>query len=103
MEIRPEIPFEYEMERRFPWGGVRLQLQVNEGRIQDVNVFSDAMEQGVIEELAAKLKGCPYMADAICSAVKAVRGSREIGEKEAPESIVEQMKTDIMSLVREAL
>ncbi|MCB7320574.1 lipoate--protein ligase [Lacrimispora sp. 210928-DFI.3.58] len=98
-----KIPFEYEMERRFPWGGVRLQLQVNEGRIQDVNVFSDAMEQGVIEELAAKLKGCPYMADAICSAVKAVRGSREIGEKEAPESIVEQMKTDIMSLVREAL
>ena len=68
-----------------------------------MNVFSDAMEQGVIEELAAKLKGCPYMADAICSAVKAVRGSREIGEKEAPESIVEQMKTDIMSLVREAL
>ena len=43
-----KIPFEYEMEKRFPWGNIQIQFHVDEGMIQDVNVFSDAMDQEMI-------------------------------------------------------
>ena len=90
-----KIPFEYELERRFSWGGIRLQLQVNQGMIQDVNLFSDAMEQDVIVALANALKGCAYGEKEICGAIAAA----EIGAEKS----AQQIKDDIMSLVREAL
>lgn len=89
-----KIPFEHEMERRFSWGGIQMQFHVDEGTIQDVNVFSDAMEQEMIGELAERLKGCPYEEEAICGAVKAASGSR------LEDTCMEQ---DIMALVRECL
>lgn len=89
-----KIPFEHEMERRFSWGGIQMQFHVDEGTIQDVNVFSDAMEQEMIGELAERLKGCPYEEEAICGAVKAASGSR------LEDACMEQ---DMMALVKECL
>lgn len=89
-----KIPFEYEMERRFPWGGIQMQFHVDEGTVQDVNVFSDAMDQEIIRALAEHLKGCPYEVEAICRAVKAAAG----------ESIASGcMEQDIVALVKECL
>ena len=60
------------MEKRFPWGNIQIQFHVDEGMIQDVNVFSDAMDQEMIGMLAEQLKGCAYAEEDICRAVKAV-------------------------------
>ena len=65
-----KIPFEHEMEQRFAWGGIQMQFHVDGGRIQEVNVFSDAMDQEMIGNLAERLKGCPYDGNAMCEAVK---------------------------------
>ena len=44
--------------------------------IQDVNVFSDAMDQEMIGMLAEQLKGCAYAEEDICRAVKAWEQTR---------------------------
>lgn len=89
-----------------------MQFHVDEGLIQAVNVYSDAMDQGTIGELAGRLKGCAYDQQSICRVVETVgSGSREAGAAagegsgyglEGPD-LLEQMKNDIMNLVRESL
>lgn len=51
------IPFTVENARRFSWGHVQIQLQVNNGKIKDAAVYSDAMDVTLIKELPALLKG----------------------------------------------
>lgn len=100
-----KIPFEYEMERRFSWGGIQMQFHVNEGRIQEAAVFSDAMDQEMIGELEERLRGCRYEEKAMCELVCRQR------EEELSEMTVEtdtdfirrQMKQDIAELIKESL
>ena len=66
------LPFTFRCEGRFPWGGVELQLQVNEGVIQTVAVYSDDMDFSFPPALKKALTGCPFRADALADAVKAV-------------------------------
>ena len=98
-----KIPFEYEMEKRFVWGNIQIQFHVDEGMIQDVNVFSDAMDQEMIGKLAKQLKGCAYAEKDICGAVDAVGPDAfQAGDyTDVPQS--RQLKEDIMALVRESL
>ena len=85
-----KIPFEHEMEHRYAWGGIQMQFHVDEGRIKDVNVFSDAMDQELIGNLAEKLRDCPYEENAMCAAVE------KVGTKES-------MRQDILSLIKESM
>ena len=85
-----KIPFEYEMGRRFSWGGIQMQFHVDGGRIQEVNVFSDAMDQELIGNLSERLKGCPYDGNAMCEAVK------EAGTEGG-------IRQDILSLIKESM
>lgn len=89
-----KIPFEHEMERRFPWGGIQMQLHVDRGIIQDANVFSDAMEQEMIGGLAHRLKNCPYEERSICRAIEYAAGMYRTDAG---------MKQDILNLVKECL
>lgn len=101
-----KIPFEYELERRFPWGGMRLQLQVNQGKIRDSIIFSDAMEQDVIAAIAETLKGCLYEEGEICRAIRTSEpggGSAGAIELSGGDSAARQIKEDIISLIKEAL
>lgn len=107
------IPFEYEMGRRFPWGEILLQFQVNEGRVQDVNVFSDAMEERFIGGLEQSLRGCVYGARELCEAVRmAGEFDLELGKEDekrakAAELVgfghLENMKEDVAALIRECI
>lgn len=109
-----KIPFSVETERRFPWGGVRLELAVNEGRVQDINIFSDAMEQAAIVDIAKRLKGCRYEVQELCRAAEnagaltetelpAEKGTGELWTAEASEALTAQMNRDIAELLRELL
>jgi len=54
------IPFSWEMSHRFPWGEIQLQCEVNRGKIQQSNIYSDAMDEELIEKIAEQLQGCAF-------------------------------------------
>lgn len=60
------MEFQYEIETRFPWGGITMQLQVDKGIITDMQIYSDAMEQGFISRIPEYLKGCRYAKEDLC-------------------------------------
>lgn len=98
------IPFEYEINRRFPWGEIQIQFEVNEGRVQDVKVYSDAMEQLFIGELELALKGCAYATSELCRAVRNVglSGKCSVTERAELEKL-ESVREDVADLIRECL
>ena len=75
------IPFTAAMEKRFPWGGVRLELNVNRGRVTEAVCWSDAMEERMIRQAAGVLKDCPYdgsrMAERVRKAAESKTGTME--------------------------
>lgn len=54
------IPFTTHHEKRFTWGNIDMQLQVNEGLIQDLEIYSDILEQDFIDDLKQALQHCRY-------------------------------------------
>ena len=54
------LPFDATLEHRFDWGGVTLELALKGGFITTARVFSDAMDEAMIEALAPALNGARY-------------------------------------------
>lgn len=68
------IPFQYEFGRRFEWGDVQLQLEVNEGMINAANVFSDSMDAEWAAYFSELLSGCRYDQDSMNNAADKLPG-----------------------------
>ncbi|MBR5336477.1 MAG: lipoate--protein ligase [Lachnospiraceae bacterium] len=49
--------FNVNMSRRFSWGGCEIKLLVRDHRIEESLIYSDAMDPGLIADIAAALKG----------------------------------------------
>ena len=64
------LPFDATLETRFPWGGITLELSLKEGVIREVRVYSDAMDEALIEKIAPTLTGVRYESTALAQAVK---------------------------------
>lgn len=60
-----KIPFTAERHKRFAWGDLQLQLSVNEGVIQALRVYSDAMDQDIFLALEKALANCPLKRTAL--------------------------------------
>jgi lipoate-protein ligase A len=75
-----------QVEGRFPWGGAELLLTVAEGRIQEIKVYSDAMDETLPERLEAALRGMRLSAAEL---------------EDIP--MEEPIKTDILSLLKQVL
>ena len=93
------IPFDYEISGRFVWGDVQLQLHVDEGIIREINFFSDAMDQEVIENFRSSLEGCRYSEEEMVSAIT----NADIHHDGVPDDIVDTMRKDISKLIQEKL
>ena len=65
----PKMPFTLSVEDRFPWGGVEIQLQVNEGIIRAAKVYTDAMDETLAPRLEAVLTDCAFRPAHLHSAV----------------------------------
>lgn len=89
-----KIPFSYEMSRRFPWGDIDIQVSVNQGVIEAVNVFSDAMEQAFIEEISEKLKDCAYEEKNMVRAIATIHTAS---------ALQDTMASDICDFIKESL
>lgn len=55
-----KLPFTAEWEDRFPWGGLQICLQVENGTVQVAKVYSDAMDWSVAPKLEEALIGCRF-------------------------------------------
>lgn len=64
------LPATFTCKARFPWGGVELQLQVEQGIIVRASVYSDAMEWNLSAELQEKLCNCRFTQADMLSAVQ---------------------------------
>ena len=67
-----KLPFSVEMEDRFPWGGVQICMEVNNGMIQSAKVYSDAMDWSLAPKLEKLLVDCRYSSDAITERLTAL-------------------------------
>lgn len=72
------LPFTFCTEGRFPWGGVELQLQIDEGVIQQAAVYSDDMDFNFPPALKQVLTGCPLSADDLRKALQTVPHGADI-------------------------
>ena len=55
-----KMPFTCEFEERFPWGGIQIQMNVENGLIQQAKVYSDSMDWSFVTVLEAALTGCRF-------------------------------------------
>ena len=78
------------MEDRFPWGGVELQLDVNEGVIQSAKVYTDAMDETLAARLESALTGCSFRLPALRSRLEAL-------------ALPEEQKVNLLSLLERSL
>lgn len=62
-----KILFTFEVEKRFSWGNIQIQLQVNKGIIEQSAVYSDAMEQDLISKI--QFAGCLFSSQAMTGRV----------------------------------
>ena len=56
----PRLPFSVEFEERFPWGGLQICLQIENGHVLRATVYSDAMDWSVAPKLEELLTGCRF-------------------------------------------
>ena len=61
------IPFTADIEHRFEWGGVEIQLAMKGEYIEDCRIYSDALETEVFEIIEDLVKGRRYDAGEIHS------------------------------------
>lgn len=57
------------LESRFPWGGVSLHLNVEEGKITSLQVYSDAMEHDLPPKIEACLLGQRFTLATLCESL----------------------------------
>ena len=72
------LPFTCRVEGRFPWGGVELQLQIDEGVIRQAAVYSDDMDFAFPPALVKALTGCAFRRDALADRLAAVPHGMDI-------------------------
>ena len=88
------IPFTHQLSRRYPWGGIQLQLRVDRGRVEEAAAFSDALGADFISALPGALGGRLYAPEELAGAVEALPAAGEADRT---------MARDIAALIREIL
>lgn len=95
----PRIPFDYEIADRFQWGDVQMQLHVDGGKIEEINFYSDAMDQEVITRFRDSLVNRPYSEKDMVDAIMNVK----MPQDGTPDDIVAAMRSDISELIKRKL
>lgn len=63
-----KLPFTFQCEGRFPWGGVQIILNVQNGVVEQAKVYSDAMDWSIAPGLEQALTGCRFTQEALTAA-----------------------------------
>lgn len=70
--------FDLSFETRFPWGGVELQMVLENGRIREARVYSDAMDEAFIAQISPALIGQRFDRGDMAKALRALRGEMAV-------------------------
>jgi lipoate-protein ligase A len=60
-------PFTFQAERRFPWGGLEIRLNVYHNMIEEAAAWSDALDTAPVEALPEVLRGTPFTKNAVAA------------------------------------
>ena len=66
------LPFDATLSNRFDWGGVTLELSLRRGIIESARVWSDAMDEAMVERIAPALAGIRYENAALAAALRGI-------------------------------
>ena len=66
------LAFDAAFQHRFPWGGVELQLRLENGRVAAARAFTDAMDADLGEKLETALMGRRFAPKELSEAVTPV-------------------------------
>lgn len=89
-----KIPFDWQGECRFPWGGVELELRVDSGRVQEAALYSDAMDGDLIPRIAPLFAGNVFSSQELAGALSPLLAE---GLEELPRQMVEDIQQYIQS------
>jgi lipoate-protein ligase A len=92
-----EFPYTFSVEERFPWGGINVQLLVEDGMIRDAKFFTDAMEAGLFSVLEQSLIGSPSLVSSITGRLKQ---KQDMLKDESLKQMVSDVGTLICSHIR---
>lgn len=90
-----KIEFQQELSHQFSWGNLVLQFQIQKGSIQDVAVYSDAMDPEGIRLISTSLRSCKYEKKAICQILELVQ---EQVKAESKEEILRDVRAWFMEI-----
>jgi lipoate-protein ligase A len=76
--LNRKIPFTWELEHRFHWGEIQLQCEANEGKIRQIDIYSDAMDAGLVEEIKTALTGSAVSSKAMAERLSYLKPRQEI-------------------------
>ena len=82
-----QIEYNHFCENRFSWGTVRIEFQVENGRIENAAVWSDSAEPDIIDAIQLSLIDLPFNSGAIISELKYLEKSTE--------------RDDVIAMIRE--
>lgn len=74
------LPFTFECQTRFPWGGIHLQLQAKNGLVQSAKVYSDSMDWQLPEIMETALTGCRFSGEDMTNALLNAIADPQIAE-----------------------
>jgi lipoate-protein ligase A len=63
------LKFDAEIDEKLAWGHVHLGLQVQQGLISQVQIYSDALDCDFIDEIGVCLQGLPFHSEAMAHAI----------------------------------
>lgn len=87
-----KIPFNEMKSRRFDWGQISLNFYVQEGRVEDIIVYTDALKPAIADEIPKYLKGLKYKKDVICTELGLFWSEEEV-ENKMMKDIIEWLKS----------
>ena len=68
------LPFTWQAEARFEWGSFTLACRVDGGKVQEAEVYTDAMDWEALAGAGQFFKGCAFTPGALAQAAQKIAG-----------------------------
>ncbi|MBN1778165.1 MAG: lipoate--protein ligase [Clostridiales bacterium] len=65
-----EVPYTFTVRESFPWGGISVNLLIENGMIREAKFFTDAMDAGLFSVLEQSLIGSPSLVSSITARLR---------------------------------
>jgi len=72
--------FDAEIENRFAWGNVQIQLTLKNGAVEDAQVYSDAIDTEIASEIRSLLIGAQFGAKTLANRLMMFTQKEQIRE-----------------------